>query len=232
MAGLHDLTALEQGDLVRRGEVTPLELVEHYLGRADNVGAFVTPTPDRAREHARRLGLGRPEDAGPLWGVPTAIKDLHPTAGVRTTFGSAAYADLVPDVSDNVVLIVEAAGMPSLGKTNTPEFGSPCYTEPDVAPPAVTPWDPTRTAGGSTRRRRGRGRRRAAARGSRLRRRRLDPHPGLLLRARRPQADRAAGSAPPRCYGDPTGLATAGTLARSVRDAAALLDVLAGRRRR
>ena len=149
MAALHDLTALEQGDLVRQGEVTPLELVEHYLARADHVGAFVTRTPERAREHAERLGR-RPADAGPLWGVPTAIKDLHPTAGVRTTFGSATYAEHVPDVSDNVVLTIEAAGMPSLGKTNTPEFGSPCYTEPDVAPPAVTPWDPTRTAGGSS----------------------------------------------------------------------------------
>ena len=68
-------------------------------------------------------------------GRADAVKDLHPTAGVRTTFGSAAYADHVPDFSDNVVLSLEAAGMPSLGKTNTPEFGSPCYTEPDVAPP-------------------------------------------------------------------------------------------------
>src|SRR5690606_19990239 len=140
---LHDLTALQQGDLVRRGEVTPLELVEHYLGRADEVGAFVTLTPDLARERA--AALGRPgADASPLYGVPTAIKDLNLTAGVRTTFGSAAFADHVPETSDNVTLSLEAAGMVSLGKTSTPEFGSPCYTEPDGLPPAVTPWDPTR----------------------------------------------------------------------------------------
>ncbi len=91
-----------------------------------------------------------PDDAGRLYGVPTAIKDLNLTAGVRTTFGSAAYADFVPDISDGVTLSIEAAGMVSLGKTSTPEFGSPCYTEPDVAPPAVTPWDRTRMAGGSS----------------------------------------------------------------------------------
>lgn len=228
MAALHDLTALEQGDLVRRGEVTPLDLVEHYLARPDGVGAFVTRTPERAREQARLLGR-RPDAAGPLWGVPTGIKDLHPTAGVRTTFGSAAYAEHVPDASDNVVLTLEAAGLPSLGKTNTPELGSPCYTEPDVARPAVTPWDPTRTAGGSSG-----GAAAAVAAGL------VPVAPGsdgggsiripascCGLVGLKPTRGRI--SAAPS-YGDPTGLATAGTLARTVRDAAALLDVLAGRR--
>src|SRR5690606_16194799 len=97
VAELHDLTALEQGDLVRRREVSPLELTEHYLERADrldSVGAFVTLTPELARDRAAGLAK-RPIDAGPLWGVPTAIKDLNLTAGVRTTFGSAAFADFV-----------------------------------------------------------------------------------------------------------------------------------------
>ena len=230
MSQPHDLTALEQGDAVRNGDVSPLELVEHYLARADLVGAFITTTHNRAREHARRLTEeGRPADAGPLWGVPTGIKDLHPTAGVRTTFGSAAYDDFVPDESDELVLSIEAAGMPSLGKTNTPEFGSPCYTEPDVAPPAVTPWDTTRTAGGSSG-----GAAAAVAAGL------LPVAPGsdgggsiripascCGLVGLKPSRGRVSGA--PR-YGDPVGLATAGTLARTVRDAAALLDVLAGRR--
>src|SRR6476619_6924199 len=137
MAELHDLTALEQGALVRRGEVSPRELVDHYLDRVarlDDVGAFVTVTPERARAAAD--AWAPPQGGGsPLSGVPTAIKDLNLTAGVRTTFGSAAFADFVPDVSDGVTLALEAAGLVSLGKTNTPEFGSPCYTEPDVAPP-------------------------------------------------------------------------------------------------
>jgi amidase len=227
---LHDLTALEQGDLVRRGEVTPLGLVEHYLGRADTVGAFVTSTADRAREQARALAAaGRPEDAGPLWGVPTAIKDLNTTAGVRTTFGSAAWADFVPDVSDNVVLALEAAGMPSLGKTNTPEFGSPCYTEPDVAPPAVTPWDRSRTAGGSSG-----GAAAAVAAGLVPVAQGSDGGGSIRIPASccglvglKPSRGRISGAP---VYGDAVGLGTAGSLARSVRDAAALLDVLAGRR--
>ncbi|MBS2937342.1 amidase [Nocardioides sp. J2M5] len=232
---LHDLTALEQGDAVRRGEVSPLELVEHYATRAtdptrDDVGAFVTTTHEQARDHARRLTeAGRPDGAGPLWGVPTGIKDLHPTAGVRTTFGSAAYDDFVPDESDELVRTVEAAGMPSLGKTSTPEFGSPCYTEPDVAPPSVTPWDTTRTAGGSSG-----GAGAAVAAGL------LPLAPGsdgggsiripascCGLVGLKPTRGRVSGAP---MYGDPTGLATPGTLARTVRDAAALLDVLEGRR--
>lgn len=230
MPPLHDLTALGQGALVRRGDISPIELVDHYLARPDRVGAFVTVTADRAREQAGALAAaGRPDDAGPLWGVPTAIKDLHPVAGVRTTFGSAAYGDHVPEQSDDVVLTLEAAGLPILGKTNTPEFGSPCYTEPDVAPPAVTPWDPRRTAGGSSG-----GAAAAVAAGL------VPVAPGsdgggsiripascCGLVGLKPSRGRI--SAAPM-YGDPVGLGTAGPLARTVRDAAALLDVMSGRR--
>src|SRR6188768_1345978 len=107
MADLHDLTALEQGGLVRRREVSPLELTEHYLERADrldSVGAFVTLTPEAARARAAGLAAAGAAASSPLFGVPTAIKDLNLTAGVRTTFGSAAYADHVPDMSDAVTL--------------------------------------------------------------------------------------------------------------------------------
>jgi amidase len=154
MTQLHDLTALEQGAAVRRREVSPVELVEHYLDRvarlSDEVGAFVTVTGDLAR-HQARLAEARAGEGGPLFGVPTAVKDLHLTAGVRTTFGSAAMADFVPDESDEVVLRLEAAGTISLGKTNTPEFGTPCYTEPDVAPPGRPPGLRRRTRGRSAR---------------------------------------------------------------------------------
>ena len=228
MTELHDLTALEQGDLVRRREVSPLELTEHYLERADRldtVGAFVTLTPERARERA----AGPLEGDGPLHGVPTAIKDLNLTAGVRTTFGSAAFSDFVPDVSDAVTLAIEAAGMVSIGKTSTPEFGSPCYTEPDVAPPAVTPWDRTRTAGGSSG-----GAAAAVAAGLVPVAQGSDGGGSIRIPASccglvglKPTRGRISGYP---MYGEVTGLATAGSLARTVRDAAALLDVLAGRR--
>jgi amidase len=225
---LRDLTAVEQGDAVRRGEVSPRELAEHYLARTDDVGAFVTPTPELALSRADAL-LPVPGDAGPLYGVPTAIKDLNLTAGVRTTFGSAAFADFVPEVSDAVTLAVEAAGMVSLGKTNTPEFGSPCYTEPDVAPPAVTPWDRTRMAGGSSG-----GAAAAVAAGLVAVAQGSDGGGSIRIPASccglvglKPTRGRISGYP---MYGEITGLATAGTLGRTVRDAAALLDVLAGRR--
>ena len=230
MAEIHDLTALEQGALVRSGEVSVLELVEHYLERADRldtVGAFVTLTPERAREQAAAAVPG--PGAGPLFGVPTAIKDLNLTAGVRTTFGSAAFADFVPEVSDGVTLSIEAAGMVSLGKTNTPEFGSPCYTEPAVAPPAVTPWDRTRMAGGSSG-----GAAAAVAAGLVPVAQGSDGGGSIRIPASccglvglKPTRGRISGHP---MYGDPVGLATSGALARTVRDAAALLDVLEGRR--
>ncbi|MGH3802761.1 MAG: amidase family protein, partial [Pseudonocardiaceae bacterium] len=128
MADLHELTALEQAAAVRRREVSPSELVEHYLRRAGGLGAFVTVTAERAMEAARAADLlvnrtPDPAELPPLLGVPTAIKDLTATAGVRTTFGSAIYAQYVPSVDDDVVRLLADAGTISLGKTSTPEFG-------------------------------------------------------------------------------------------------------------
>ncbi|MGY0389844.1 amidase [Nocardioides sp. WG-D5] len=231
MAELHDLTALEQGELLHRCEVSPGELAEHYLdriARLDDVGAFVTVAEERISTCARELAV-KPVGASPLWGVPTAIKDLNLTRGVRTTFGSAAFASFVPDVSDNVTLSIEAAGMISLGKTNTPEFGSPCYTEPDVAPPAVTPWDRTRIAGGSSG-----GAAAAVAAGLVPVAQGSDGGGSIRIPASccglvglKPTRGRIS---PSPMYGDAAGLAAAGPIARTVRDAAAFLDVLAGRR--
>jgi amidase len=230
VADLHDLTALEQGDLVRRREVSPAELTEHYLERArrlDDVGAFVTLTPELALDRAR--SLTRAEGAGPLYGVPTAIKDLNLTAGVLTQFGSPAFADFVPPVSDAVTLAIEAAGMVSLGKTATPEFGSPCYTEPEGRPPSVTPWDRTRMAGGSSG-----GAAAAVAAGLVPLAQGSDGGGSIRIPASccglfglKPTRGRISGYP---MYGDPVGLATAGPISRTVRDAAAMLDALAGRR--
>lgn len=236
MGELHDLTALEQGAAVAAGEVSPLELVDHHLGRIarldgpgaeDGVGAFVTVTAEQARSSVR--DARRPDGAGPLWGVPTAVKDLNATAGVRTTFGSAAYDDFVPEVSDGVVLSMQAAGLVSLGKTSTPEFGSPCYTEPEGRPPAVTPWDRTRMAGGSSG-----GAAAAVAAGLVPLAQGSDGGGSIRIPASccglvgfKPSRGRVSGWP---VYGDPVGLATAGPITRTVRDAAALLDVLAGRR--
>jgi amidase len=160
MTSLHDLTALEAAAAVRRREVSPVELVDHALDRIDRLdgqlGAFVTVTDEAARTQAKAFEQGVVNAAGdaallpPLFGVPTAIKDLNLTKGVPTKLGSKVYEDFVPEFDDYVVELLRGAGTISLGKTSTPEFGLPCYVETDIGPPARTPWDTTRLAGGSS----------------------------------------------------------------------------------
>ncbi len=233
MTQLHDLTALEQAAAVRAGEVSPTELVRHALSRIEaldaGLGAFVTVTPERALAAAAaadRAAL-RGGDLPPLLGVPTAIKDLNNTAGVRTTFGSAVLADFVPTVDDAVVTRLAAAGTISLGKTNTPEFGFPAYTDNDLAGPARCPWDPALLAGGSSG-----GAAVAVAAGMLPVAQGSDGGGSIRIPASvnglvgiKPTRGRVS-SAP---FGsEVTGLGTNGPLARTVRDAAAVLDAMAG----
>ncbi|HEY2299708.1 MAG TPA: amidase [Jatrophihabitans sp.] len=156
MAQLHDLTALEAAAAVRAKEVSPTELVEHALDRIqrldDQLGAFVTVTADAAREQARAAdaAVRSGEQLPPLHGVPTAVKDLNNVRGVPTQFGSRTMAGFVPEIDDHVVTLLRAAGTISVGKTATPEFGLPCYTETDTGAPTRTPWDTNRLAGGSS----------------------------------------------------------------------------------
>ncbi|RHW27929.1 amidase [Nocardioides immobilis] len=240
MAELHELSALEQGELVRSGGISAVELTDHYLERIERAGreagdfvagAFAFLDPDSARRRAREVAAVGPvgDGASPLAGVPTAIKDLNLTAGVPTEFGSPAFAGYVPEVSDAVTLAIEAAGLVSVGKTSTPEFGSPCYTEPEGRPPAVTPWDTTRMAGGSSG-----GAAAAVAAGLVSVAQGSDGGGSIRIPASccglvglKPTRGRISGFP---LYGDPVGLATSGSIARTVGDAAALLDVLAGRR--
>ena len=233
MTQLHDLTALEQAAAVRAGEASPTELVEHALARIDaldaGLGAFLTLTPERALAGAaraeKRLRAGG--ELPPLLGVPTAIKDLNNTAGVRTTFGSAAMADFVPTVDDHVVTALAAAGTISVGKTNTPEFGFPCYTDNALAGPARCPWDRSRLAGGSSG-----GAAVAVAAGMIPFAQGSDGGGSIRIPAGvngifglKPTRGRIS-NAP--YGGDVTGLGTNGPLARTVRDAAAMLDAMAG----
>ncbi|GAA0928275.1 amidase [Kribbella koreensis] len=153
---LHDLTATAQLAALRAGELSSRELTAHYLDRIadhdDELGAFTTVTAELAIEEAaqadKRIAEG---EWSPLLGLPLGIKDLFATAGVRTTFGSAALSDTVPDVNGWTTGLLRQAGAILLGKTNTPEFGSTCYTENAVtAKPSVTPYDLTRYASGSS----------------------------------------------------------------------------------
>ena len=154
MAKLHDLTALEQGEAIARREISALELTNHYLDRADQldaaVGAFALRTPDEAREQAAAADAERDRvGLSPLHGVVIPPKDLNAWAGVQCRLGSAAY-HFIPEVDDYVVIRMKEAGFVFTGKTNTPELGLPSYTEPDVAPPARSPFALSRTAGGSS----------------------------------------------------------------------------------
>ena len=221
---------------VRRREVSPVELVDDALGRvealSEQVGAFVTVTADKAREQARDaerrvLAAANPDELPQLLGVPTAIKDLNLTKDVRTTFGSAIYRDYVAPVDDTLVERLRDAGTISLGKTNTPEFGTPCYTEPDVAPPARTPWDLERSAGGSSG-----GAAAAVAAGIVPVAHGSDGGGSIRIPASvcglvglKPSRGRIT-RGPVRI--DVTGLSTDGSLTRTVRDTAVLLDVMAG----
>ena len=231
MADLHELTALEQASAVRQREVSPSELIEHYLRRVDGLGAFVTVTAERAMAAARAADLmvsrtPDPTELPPLLGVPTAIKDLTATAGVRTTFGSTIYAQYLPPLDDDVVRLLADAGTISLGKTSTPEFGLTCYTEPAGLPPAVSPWDTSLLAGGSS------GGAAAAVAGGLVAFAQGSDGGGSI---RAPAAAcGVVGLKPSRgrvsrgpVAGDVPSLSAIGPLARTVDDAAAMLDAMA-----
>ena len=147
-------TALARG--IRRGDLTPTEVVDAHLTRInavdDQVNAFVTINDDaraRAREATEAVEAG--ESLGPLHGVPVAIKDLSNTAGTRTTMGSALLAENVPDEDDIFVRRLKEAGAIVIGKTNTPEFGRlSTVTRNELFETARNPWDTAKTTGGSS----------------------------------------------------------------------------------
>jgi amidase len=149
---LHDLTAIEQLDELRRGRVSPRELVDHYLERIERLdpglNAFVEVTGAAAR--ARADAMAEQPRAVTLWGLPLADKDLVDRAGVPARYGSRAFADNVPVTSDELVEVLDAAGAISLGKTATPEFGMPSYTEPLATGPTRNPYDLSLGPGGSS----------------------------------------------------------------------------------
>jgi aspartyl-tRNA(Asn)/glutamyl-tRNA(Gln) amidotransferase subunit A len=149
-------SAVEIATLVREKTVSPIEVTESFLARIDTVNphinAYVTLTPDLAREAAKRAEAAVMAGAtlGPLHGVPFSVKDLVFTAGVRTTAGSQVFRDFVPDVDSVVVARLKAAGGIMLGKTNTPEFGYKATTENLVFGETRSPWALDKTPGGSS----------------------------------------------------------------------------------
>ncbi len=218
------LPALEQARLVREREVTALELVEECLGRIERLdpqlNAFVTVCADEA------LAAAQGELNGPFAGVPMPIKDLVQTAGIRTTFSCKAFADSVPEQDAELARRIRAAGFVVTGKSNTPEFGSIPVTESDLNGICRSPWDTSRTPGGSSG-----GAAAAVAAGLASVAQASDGGGSIRIPASccgifglKPSRGRTS-TAP---FGDAYGLSVQGPVARTVADAAAYLDAVAG----
>ena len=226
--------AVEQAQLIRSKQVSPLELTELYLERIHrldgNLGSYFTVMTDIALADAKAKTealAGDTSELPPFFGVPISIKDLNPVAGVRCTYGTPALRDKIAAYDDAVAGRIKMAGFTILGKTATSELGSMPFTEAPGFPPTRNPWNLDYTPGGSS------GGASAATAA------------GLCALA---QGSDGGGSVrgPAACCGlvglkpsrgrvsyapvgdHQNGIATNGSLARTVADAAALLDVMSG----
>ena len=142
-------------EMMDAGEVSSVELTEMYLRRIEEfnprLNAYLTVSADEAMAQAREADAARARgERAPMLGIPTSIKDLEATKGIRSTMGSLVFDGMVPDRDSVLVERVKAAGAVILGKTNTPEFGLLGVTQNRLGDPCCNPWDPTRTSGGSS----------------------------------------------------------------------------------
>jgi amidase len=223
----------ELRELVRKGELRPREVAEFFLTRIERhnptLGAFMTVLADRALDDARSLESSRLNPTSlALAGVPYSLKDLTPTRGIRTTIGSANFANSIPLEDAEIATRMFRSGGIFLGKTSTPEFGGRPTTEGGLCPIARNPWSLEHNAGGSS----GGAAAQVAAGlgplaegsdgGGSIR----GPSSNCGVVGLKPSRGRLT-YAPHRgeAWG---GFATRGPIARSVRDVALMLDVLAG----
>jgi Asp-tRNA(Asn)/Glu-tRNA(Gln) amidotransferase A subunit family amidase len=144
---------VEMAALIRRREISPVELVEAHLKRIDQLNpmlnAIVTVAPD-VLDQARQAKTAEASSMQPLLGVPVTIKDTIATAGIRTTSGSRVREDFVPKLDAPAVARLKAAGAIILGKTNTPEMAIPYETDNLIFGRTNNPYDPRLTPGGSS----------------------------------------------------------------------------------
>lgn len=225
--------ALELAQLIRRREVSPLELVEIYLERIKRLnpqlGSYFTVMAELAIADAKAKTeiLTTTSELPPFFGVPISIKDLNAVEGVPCTYGNPVLLNNIPNYNDGIVERIKQAGFTILGKTATSEIGSLPYSEPIGFPPARNPWNLEYTPGGSSG-----GAAAAVAAGLCAIAQGSDgggsirgpaaccglvgikPSRGRVSKA--PVGDRLAG------------IATNGPIARTVADAAALLDAISG----
>src|SRR4051812_8353957 len=154
MSEIPFLPAVELARYLREGKLSAVEVTRAFIAQVErvnpSVNAIVTFTPEAALEAAQRIDDTPMDLRGPLAGLPIAFKDVVPTQGVRTTFGSPIYRDHVPSEDHAMVERVKAAGAIPLGKTNTPEFAAGSQTFNAVFGATLNPYDPARTCGGSS----------------------------------------------------------------------------------
>lgn len=151
---LRELTALELGAAIKRGEVSVVEAVQAALGRIASqdkaLNAFLTVTGQRALDRADKLQAGVKGAQSPLYGVPMALKDNICTKGVRTTCASMILGDFAPPYDAAVVEKLAGIGAVSLGKLNMDEFAMGSTSETSFYGPVHNPWDQSRVPGGSS----------------------------------------------------------------------------------
>jgi amidase len=152
--GLVRETACTIVDKLKRGEVTPLDLLDVLEKRIDEVDRHVNALPilcfDRARTHAKALMQRKPSERGLLAGLPVPIKDLFDVAGVRNTQGSPIFKDRICERSDIAVETLERNGAVVYAKSNTPEFGAGAHTFNEVFGATRNPWNPSKSSSGSS----------------------------------------------------------------------------------
>lgn len=225
------LSARSVRDLLKDRQVSPLELLDALEHRISEVDGAVNALPTLCFERARQRARERDFSGLPLAGIPVAIKDLLPVSGVRTTFGSMAYRDHIPEASDLLVERIEAAGGIVYAKSNTPEFGAGANTFNDVFGFTRNPWNTALSAAGSS------GGSAVAlatgmawlATGSDLGGSLRNPASFCSIVGLRPSQGRIASDPGETAFNR---LSMEGPMARNVNDAAMLLDVMAGYDRR
>ncbi|MFW9785563.1 MAG: amidase [Candidatus Heimdallarchaeota archaeon] len=150
------MSAYHMADMIKRQELTSVEITETIIERIQRINpiinAYCTLTFDLAREMAKKAdeAVKKGEKLGLIHGVPTSIKDLVFTKGIRTTFGSKIYENFIPEEDEVVVKRLKDAGCVILGKTNTPEFGWAGVTYNLIFGDSLNPWNLERTTGGSS----------------------------------------------------------------------------------
>ncbi len=148
--------AHQLASLIKNKIISPLEATRTFLERIEAVNplinAYCTVAADQALEKARKLesSIVKGESVGPLAGVPVAVKDVTLTKGIKTTFGSKLYKDYIPENDSLIVGRLKEAGAIIMGKTNTPEFAAGGATYNDLFGATRTPWNVDFNSGGSS----------------------------------------------------------------------------------